>query len=146
MISGSALPAGWTGKLWAKKQGAELASIGAPPTILFTDADIVYAPARCRSGGGKGDGLVLTSLMAKFRCESFAERVFVPAFVFFFQMLYPFAWANIRAARRRPPPAAACWCGSRPSTPRAVRHIRTALIDDCSLAKLLKAQGPIRSG
>ena len=42
----------------------------------------------------KADGLVLTSLMAKLRCKSFAERMFVPAFIFFFQMLYPFAWAN----------------------------------------------------
>ena len=63
---------------------------------MFTDADIVYAPdaltplaARAVKGG-----LVLASLMAKLRCESFAERMFVPAFIFFFQMLYPFAWAN----------------------------------------------------
>ena len=64
--------------------------------LLLTDADIVYAPdaltplvARAEAGG-----LVLTSLMAKLRCKSFAERMFVPAFIFFFQMLYPFAWAN----------------------------------------------------
>ena len=67
-----------------------------PDYLLLTDADIVYAGdalmnlvARAEQGG-----LVLTSLMAKLRCESFAERMFVPAFIFFFQMLYPFAWAN----------------------------------------------------
>ena len=42
------------------------------------------------------NGLVLTSLMAKLRCESFAERARIPAFIFFFQMLYPFRWVNRR--------------------------------------------------
>ena len=62
----------------------------------MTDADIVYAPDALRSlvARAQAGGLVLTSLMAKLRCESFAERMFVPAFIFFFQMLYPFAWAN----------------------------------------------------
>jgi len=67
-----------------------------PDLLLFTDADIAYAPdaltnlvARAQTGG-----FVLTSLMVKLRCESFAERLFIPAFVFFFQMLYPFAWSN----------------------------------------------------
>ncbi len=93
------MPAGWTGKLWAQHQGVELAETATPPPAYFllTDADIVYAPdtltrlvgARARRGG-----LVLTSLMAKLRCESFAERMLVPAFIFFFQMLYPFAWVN----------------------------------------------------
>ena len=55
-------------------------------------------------------GLVLTSLMVKLRCESFAERSLIPAFIFFFQMLYPFAWVNQpRRARPPPQPAAACW-------------------------------------
>ena len=72
-----------------------------PDYLLFTDADIVYAPdvltslvARAQAGG-----LVLTSLMVKLRCESFAERLFIPAFIFFFQMLYPFAWVERSAPR-----------------------------------------------
>ena len=76
-----------------------------PDYLLLTDADIVYAPTRSTQlvGAGRSDGgFVLTSLMAKLRCESFAERMFVPAFIFFFQMLYPFAWANDpRRAHRR---------------------------------------------
>ena len=90
---------GWTGKLWAQHQGVEARrrAVPHPPDyLLFTDADIVYAPdaltrlvARAQAGG-----YVLTSLMAKLRCESLAERMFIPAFIFFFQMLYPFAWAN----------------------------------------------------
>ena len=62
----------------------------------MTDADIVYAEDAVTNLVARAEvgGLVLTSLMAKLRCKSFAERMFVPAFIFFFQMLYPFAWAN----------------------------------------------------
>ena len=95
---GAAVPSGWTGKLWALSQGIEAAQAGARPPdyLLLTDADIAYTPdalaglvARAKAGG-----FVLTSLMAKLRCLSRAERAFVPAFIFFFQMLYPFAWVN----------------------------------------------------
>src|ERR1700728_1183177 len=98
VLSGRALPAGGTGKLWAQRQGVESAeTIAQPPDyLLFTDADIVYRPDALSSLAARAvsGGLVLTSLMAKLRCKSFAERVFVPAFIFFFEMLYSFAWAN----------------------------------------------------
>ena len=148
VLSGRPLRAGWTGKLWAQQQGIELAGNAAPPPkyLLLTDADIVYAPdalthlvARAEEGG-----LVLTSLMAKLRCKSFAERMFVPAFIFFFQMLYPFAWAN---DPRRSTAAAAggCMLARRDALDGigGVAAIRGALIDDCALAKALKARGPI---
>jgi hopene-associated glycosyltransferase HpnB len=151
IISGRSLPGGWTGKLWAQSQGVEAAEAAARPPdyILFTDADIAYVSdelrklaARARSGG-----TVLTSLMAKLRCESFAERVFVPAFIFFFQMLYPFAWAN---DPRRSTAAAAggCMLVRRDALRAAggMASIRNALIDDCALAKRLKAHGPIWIG
>jgi len=151
IISGRSLPGGWTGKLWAQSQGVEAAGAATRPPdyILFTDADIVYVPdelrklvARARSGG-----TVLTSLMAKLRCESFAERMFVPAFIFFFQMLYPFAWAN---DPRRSTAAAAggCMLVHREALRAAggMASIRNALIDDCALAKRLKAHGPIWIG
>jgi hopene-associated glycosyltransferase HpnB len=148
VLSGLALAAGWTGKLWAQQQGVEYAGSAAPPPdyLLFTDADIVYVPdalsnlvARANTGG-----FVLTSLMAKLRCQSFAERMFVPAFIFFFQMLYPFAWAN---DPRRATAAAAggCMLVRREALHDAggLAAIRDALIDDCALAKLLKRHGPI---
>jgi len=98
VLSGRTLPSGWTGKLWAQQQGVEFCENAPRPPdyILFTDADIVYAPDALQvlAARANADGLVLTSLMAKLRCKSFAERMFVPAFIFFFQMLYPFAWAN----------------------------------------------------
>ena len=148
VISGSALPAGWTGKLWAQRQGVEACENAPRPPefILFTDADIVYAPDALQVlvARAKADGLVLTSLMAKLRCKSFAERMFVPAFIFFFQMLYPFAWAN-NPRRATAAAAGGCMLVRREALRAAggLESIRTALIDDCSLAKLLKAQGPI---
>jgi hopene-associated glycosyltransferase HpnB len=151
VLAGRALPSGWTGKLWAQQQGVEAAQAASPPPayLLFTDADIVYGPdalkglvARAQSGG-----YVLTSLMVKLRCVTLAERIFIPAFVFFFQMLYPFAWAN---DPRRATAAAAggCMLVRREVLREAggMAAIRSALIDDCALAKKLKASGPIWIG
>jgi hopene-associated glycosyltransferase HpnB len=151
VVSGRSLPAGWTGKLWAQSQGVETAEAAPhpPELILFTDADIVYAPGELTklAARAQAGGYVLTSLMAKLRCESFAERMFIPAFIFFFQMLYPFAWAN---DPRRSTAAAAGGCMLvRRETLRAaggMASIRSALIDDCALAKHLKARGPIWIG
>ena len=150
VISGRALPPGWTGKLWAQSQGVEygIERAGSMPSdyLLLTDADITYAPGAVSAliAHSQQDGLVLNSLMVKLRCKSFAERMFVPAFVFFFQMLYPFAWAN---DPRRSTAAAAggCMLVKREALQAAggIAAIRGALIDDCALAKLLKAQGPI---
>jgi len=151
VLSGRTLPAGWTGKLWAQHQGVEAAeAVPHPPDyLLFTDADIVYVPdelsrlvARAQSGGH-----VLTSLMAKLRCESFAERMFIPAFIFFFQMLYPFAWAN-DSRRSTAAAAGGCMLVRRQALRDAggMASIRNALIDDCALAKRLKAHGRIWIG
>jgi hopene-associated glycosyltransferase HpnB len=85
--------------------------------------------------------------MVKLRCESFAERANIPAFIFFFQMLYPFACVN------RPESGVAAAAGGcmlvRADVLRAaggIDVIRGALIDDCALAKVLKARGPIWLG
>ena len=151
VIDGKPLPRGWTGKLWAVKQGVDAAqAASAPPDyLLLSDADIVYAPEVlgglvARAASNK---LVLTSLMVKLRCESFAERSLIPAFIFFFQMLYPFPWVNNPGGTTA---AAAGGCmlvrSDALKTAGGIDAIRNALIDDCSLAKLLKAQGPIWLG
>ncbi len=151
VLPGRALPGGWTGKLWAQHQGVEFANAKSQPPdfVLFTDADIVYAPDVLTAlvGRAQAGGTVLTSLMVKLRCVSFAERLFIPAFIFFFQMLYPFAWAN---DPRRATAAAAggCMLVRRDVLRDAggMASIRTALIDDCALAKVLKSHGPIWIG
>ena len=148
VIAGRPLPAGWTGKLWAQNQGVESAAQAPNPPdyLLLTDADIMFAPGALSSlvARAEKEGLVLNSLMVKLRCESFAERMFVPAFVFFFQMLYPFGWVN---DPRHATAAAAggCMLVKREALQAAggLASIRGVLIDDCALAKLLKARGPI---
>jgi hopene-associated glycosyltransferase HpnB len=145
------LPSGWTGKLWAQKQGIDAAlAMPEPPTyLLLTDADIVYQPdvlARLVARAEEGR-LVLTSLMVKLRCTSFAERSLIPAFIFFFQMLYPFAWVG--APNNRTAAAAGGCMLVRADALRAaggIETIRNALIDDCALAAVMKRQGPISLG
>lgn len=147
VVQGKPLPAGWTGKLWAVSQGVERA--GETPAYLWlTDADIEHAPDTLRMLVTRAEAgqLALVSLMAKLRCESFAERMLVPAFVFFFQMLYPFGLVN------RPKglggAAGGCMLVRRESLALAggIAAIRDALIDDCTLGALLKRQGRIWLG
>jgi hopene-associated glycosyltransferase HpnB len=151
VVTGAPPPAGWTGKLWALKQGIDMAGRVAPETeyFLLSDADIVYAPgtltalvARARAGG-----LVLTSLMVKLRCESLAERALIPAFIFFFEMLYPFAWVN-REEAATAGAAGGCMLVRADALGQAggIAAIRNALIDDCALARKLKVRGPIWLG
>ena len=151
VLTGRALPAGWTGKLWAQQQGLALVKeLPQPPRyVLFTDADIVYAPDALSHllARAQADRLVLCSLMAKLRCASLSERIFIPAFIFFFQMLYPFAWAN-DPRRNTAAAAGGCMLVRLDALLQAggLAAIRDALIDDCALAKLLKARGPIWIG
>jgi len=147
ILPGAALPAGWTGKLWAMKQGVEHAQVSEPTYLLLTDADIVYAPDTLTRlvSQARAEGLVLTSLMVMLRCESFAERAFIPAFIFFFQMLYPFSWVK-RHDRTTAAAAGGCMLVRRDALRAAggIEAVRGALIDDCALARNLKTQGPIR--
>ncbi len=147
IVPGVALPAEWTGKLWAMKQGVAQAMFGDPAYLLFTDADIVYDRDTLTRlvSQAQANGLVLNSLMVALRCESFAERAFVPAFIFFFQMLYPFSWVN-RADRTTAAAAGGCMLVRRDALVAAggIETIRGALIDDCALARSLKPRGPIR--
>jgi hopene-associated glycosyltransferase HpnB len=151
VVTGLGLPAGWTGKLWALKQGIDAAmALPQPPDyLLLTDADIVHADDSVSRLVARAEEkrLVLTSLMVKLRCESFAERANIPAFIFFFQMLYPFACVN------RPASGVAAAAGGcmlvRADVLRdagGIDVIRGALIDDCALAEVLKARGPIWLG
>jgi hopene-associated glycosyltransferase HpnB len=149
VVAGRALPPGWTGKLWAMKQGIAAAERQEPAYLLLTDADIEYAPDALTRlvARAEKDGLVLNSLMAKLRCDSPAERALVPAFIFFFQMLYPFGWVN-RRDRATAAAAGGCMLARRDALAATggVDSIRTALIDDCALARRLKQRGPIRLG
>jgi hopene-associated glycosyltransferase HpnB len=151
IVPGAALPGGWTGKLWALNQGIAAAQSldHGIDYFLLSDADIVYAPEMLRwlVAHTVFRGTLLSSLMVKLRCESIAERLLIPAFIFFFQMLYPFSWVN-RADRAIAAAAGGCML-VRADTLRdigGIAAIRDALIDDCALARKCKAKGPIWLG
>jgi len=147
VITGTPRPPGWTGKLWAVKQG--VAAAGACDYLWLTDADIRHAPSNISKLVARAElhGFVLTSLMAKLRCHSFAEKLLIPAFVFFFGMLYPFAWVN---DPKNPLAAAAggCMLVRREALERAggIEAIAHEIIDDCAMGRLMKGQGPIWLG
>lgn len=150
IVSADALPQGWTGKLWAVKQGIAAAEkTHAPKYLLLTDADIVHAPDTLSwlVAHAEAHGLVLASLTARWRCENLAERVHIPAFIFFFQLLYPFAWVN-RLDHSMAGAAGGCMLVRADALRVAggIDIIRDALIDDCALAAELKKQGPIWLG
>jgi hopene-associated glycosyltransferase HpnB len=143
LLPGSPLPEGWTGKLWAMAQGVELAKrlTPAPDFLLFTDADIRHAPDNLSRLLAKAEleHLTMASLMVRLRCTDFWEKLMIPAFVFFFQKLYPFRWVN---QPTNPTAAAAGGCILiRPealSRIGGLEAIHRALIDDCALARAVK--------
>jgi len=150
VLSGQPLPSRWTGKLWAVKQGIATAEEKfAPKYLMLTDADIVHAPDTLSwlVSHSEQHALVLNSLTARWRCENLAERFHIPAFIYFFEMLYPFAWVN-RPDHRTAGAAGGCML-LRTDALRAaggIDVIRDALIDDCALAAAMKKQGPIWLG
>lgn len=147
ILTGRPLAPGWTGKLWAVSQG--IAQAGPATRYLWlTDADIAHAPDTLRSLVARAEarGLVLVSLMAKLQCESLAERALVPAFVFFFKLLYPFARVN--RATGLGAAAGGCMLVRNDALAAAggIKAIRNALIDDCALGTALKRQGRVWLG
>lgn len=142
VIRGAPLAEGWTGKLWAVSQG--VAHAEAPDYLLLTDADIVHSPGNLAGlvARAEGEGYDLVSYMAELRCQSLAERALIPAFVFFFFLLYPPAW--IRDPRRATAGAAGgCILIRREMLERigGIASIRGELIDDCALARAVKRVG-----
>jgi hopene-associated glycosyltransferase HpnB len=149
VIASEPMPPGWTGKLWAVSQGVAAAQAHDPDYLLLTDADIVHARhnlaglvARAEAGGYE-----LTSLMVRLHCASGWERLLIPAFVWFFFMLYPPRWvADPRA--RTAAAAGGCMLIRRDALERigGIDSIRGEIIDDCALARRVKAQGRVWLG
>ena len=149
IVSVPALPEGWTGKMWALSQGVQQAAEFAPDYFLFTDADIVHARDSVSRlvAHAQADKLDLVSMMVRLECSSFAEKALVPAFVFFFFMLYPPAWVRDRKCRT----AAAAGGDILVRADALARiggidSIRNQLIDDCALAREIKRGGGIWLG
>jgi hopene-associated glycosyltransferase HpnB len=147
VLAGRPRPAGWSGKLWAVAQG--VAEARDAELILLTDADIVHDPRHVETlvAQAEREDIDLVSEMVALSCDSQAEHALIPAFVYFFQLLYPFAWVNapLRAT-------AAAAGGTILIRRRALQRIggieavRDALIDDVALAIAVKRGGRIWLG
>lgn len=140
LVNGSTPPAGWTGKLWALQQGLERA---ATPRVLLLDADIRAAPGILAPLQRRADeGYALVSLCAEPCWNGIAARWLLPAFVYFFKLLYPFALANRQGSR-----VAAAAGGVIMVDRNALVDAggfagwRDAIIDDCTLASRVKRRG-----
>jgi hopene-associated glycosyltransferase HpnB len=149
VIAVQPLGRGWTGKLWAVSQGVEAASASAPTYLWITDADIAHDPQTLRRLVARAEAgkLTLVSLMARLQTGTWAERLLIPAFVFFFDMLFPFGLVN-DPKNKLAAAAGGCMLVRRESLEAAggVAAIRGEIIDDCALGAQLKAQGPIWLG
>lgn len=150
-IHGRALEAGWTGKLWAVHQGLAEGQRIAPDAryVLLTDADIAHGPGSLSTlvGHAESGGYNLVSWMARLRTDTLAEKALIPAYIFFFQKLYPFAW--VRDPEHRLGAAAGGCMLVRTAALRAIGGIgaiRGALIDDCALGQAIKMTGPVWLG
>jgi len=150
IIAAPPLEPDWTGKLSAVRAGIAALDRLAPDAeyILLTDADIVHAPntlARLVAEAETRD-LALVSLMARLDSRGFWGELLIPAFVFFFQKLYPYPWVN-DPARRTAGAAGGCMLVRRDALAASggIAAIRDALIDDCALGALIKHGPPRRA-
>ncbi len=148
VIAGSEIPQGWVGKVWALEQGAVAAKNDPARYYLLTDADIRHAPGSLRRLVAESEigGLALNSRMARLHCHSPAERLLIPPFLLFFNLLYPMRRVNDPRSRVAAA-AGGCVLVRRDALERAggFAAIRDRVIDDVSLARLVKRPDePIR--
>ncbi len=146
---GKPVPPGWTGKLWAMSQGVEAARSVRPDYFLLTDADIVHGSGNLRElvSRCESQGYDLVSLMVRLHCRSLWETLLIPAFVFFFFKLYPPRWVA-DPAHRTAGAAGGCMLIRATTLERigGIGSIRDEIIDDCALARRVKAVGKVWLG
>jgi hopene-associated glycosyltransferase HpnB len=142
VISSTEPPAGWTGKLWALRRGIEEA--GAVDFLLLTDADIAHGTGSLTAlvSSATTHRLDMVSQMARLRVRTGWERLIVPAFVYYFAMLYPFRWCN-RPRSRVAAAAGGCSLVRRAALESAggLDSVRGAVIDDVAIARMVKRAG-----
>ncbi|CAK0777174.1 Glycosyltransferase [Azospirillaceae bacterium] len=145
IIPARSLPMGWTGKMWAVSEGIRHSLSIAPGNryYLLTDADISHAPQVLQTLVHKAerDNIDLVSLMAMLNHRGFWAQLLIPAFIFFFQKLYPFSWVNCPKLKTAAA-AGGCILVRRSALDAAggISQIHDALIDDCALANAIKSR------
>lgn len=147
LVDVPALPAGWSGKVWALDRGLAKALQDVPNAryVWFTDADIVHAPDTLSALVYKAEiqDRQLVSVMARLKSRGVWAGLLIPAFVYFFQKLYPFAWVSDPARPKIAGAAGGCVLVRRETLEAAggLAMIRGALIDDCALARAVRDAG-----
>jgi hopene-associated glycosyltransferase HpnB len=151
VVKNAALAPGWTGKMWAVNRGLSEAARLAPNAkyVLLTDADILHERTSLKQLVSQAEqgGYKLVSLMARLKTETLAERALIPAYIFYFQKLYPFSWVR-DPGNKLAGAAGGCMLVDRAALDAigGIAAIRNALIDDCALGKAIKTKGPIWLG
>lgn len=153
VLEGEPLPAGWTGKLWAMDQGvgavAARSDSSTPQFVLFSDADVAHPTNSLRALVLKAsaEDLDLVSVMSHLQVRSAWDRLLLPAFVYFFAKLFPFCWVN-DSRKSTAAAAGGCMLLRLEALERSggLEIISGELIDDCSLAALIKKSGRVQGG
>ncbi len=141
IVNGTALPEGWSGKLWALEQGRR--NVSTPLTLLL-DADIDLRPGLLAAAKTKliAEDVDFLSLLAAPPMRGAWEKLLMPAFVYFFKLLYPFGLCNNKDAG-----VAAAAGGfvllktNLLNDVGGLSTIKDELIDDCALARCVKSCG-----
>jgi len=148
VVSGKTLPHGWAGKMWALHQAIKAAEANPAHSTSeyywLTDADISHRPEVLDTlvAHAQTNKLALVSQMVRLRCQTFWEKLLVPAFIFYFSLIYPFRAINSPASS-----IAGAAGGSILIRRDALKDIggitalKDAVIDDCTLGKLVKQSG-----
>jgi len=150
VIEAPPLAPGWSGKLNALAAGVEAARKLAPGAtyVMLADADIVHRRGTLSRlvAMAEIEALAMVSLMARLDSRGVWGALLIPAFVFFFQKLYPFPSVNLRG---HPTAAAAGGCvlirRDALDGIGGIAAIKGALIDDCTLAARVKRGPPARA-
>ena len=151
VIRSEAMPPGWVGKMWAVHTGVSAAAQLSPDAeyLLLTDADVEHDSGNLARlvSKAKKSGLDLVSLMVLLHCKSAWERLLIPAFVYFFQKLYPFPRINDPRSRTTGA-AGGCMLVRCDALKRAggIESVRSEIIDDCALGAAIKRGGAVWVG
>jgi len=144
IVHAAPLPGGWTGKLWAVHCGLQQARSFQPDYVLLTDADIIHSRETLTGLVARAErkNLDIASYMVHLRCESFAEKALIPAFVYFFFQLYPPRWIEDPHSSTAGA-AGGCILIRNSALQRigGIASIKGELIDDCALALRVKQSG-----
>ena len=149
VVKGKKLPNGWSGKVWALKQAIDILKYKKIEYYLFLDSDIILKKGIISEAVNflSQRKLLMVSLMAKLNCTTSWEKLLIPAFIYFFQKIYPFSKVNDPNNSLAAAAGGFILCKSEVfSKVNLYEQIKDKVIDDCNIAKKIKEKGNIWLG